>query len=124
MKSLKYSTIPQGGNFVLQIPDKLWPILMQNKTFEGIKPSPNPKPNPDGSRTVKLTPAQWQIFQDNQKKPPIPVPAEPKPGKEPTDKPSDKPDKPSEKPSNEPSDEITVTKDPSMLKNVAFFAST
>ena len=68
---------------MLKIPAPLWKIILQNKGFEGIKPTPNPKPNPDGSRTVKLTPAQWQIFQDNQKKAPVPVPAEP--GKEPTD---------------------------------------
>ena len=61
----------------------MWTILIQNKRFEGIKPTPNPKPNADDSRTVKLSPAQWQIFQDNQKNPAIPVPAT-EPGKEPS----------------------------------------
>ena len=55
---------------MLQIPEPVWKIVNQNKGFEGIKPTPNPKPNPDGSRTVKLTPAQWNIFQENQKKQP------------------------------------------------------
>merc|ERR1719204_526191 len=74
-----------SGKFILQIPAHLWTIILQNKGLEGIKPIPTPKPNPDGSRTVKLTPAQWKTFQDNQKKPPIPVPDKPEPGKEPTD---------------------------------------
>merc|ERR1719204_2730893 len=92
-----------SGKFVLQIPEPVWKIILQNKGFEGIKPTPDPKPNPDGSRTVKLTPAQWKTFQDNQKKPPIPVPVEPEPGKEPSDKPSEKPS----------DDSISVTKEPS-----------
>ena len=100
----------QGGKFVLQIPAPLWKIIQQNKGFDGIKPTPNPKSNPDGSRTVKLTPAQWVIFQENQKKAPVPVPAEPETGKEPSDKPSDKP---ADKPADKPTDEISVTKDPS-----------
>merc|ERR1719204_2894498 len=91
-------TQDSSGKFVLQIPEPVWKIIIQNKGFEGIKPTPDPKPNPDGSRTVKLTPAQWKTFQDNQKKPPIPVPVEPEPGKKPSDK---------------PADEISVTKDPS-----------
>ena len=53
----------------------MWTILVQNKTFEGIRPTPNPKPNPDGSYTVTLTVTQWKVFQDNQKKSPLPVPA-------------------------------------------------
>merc|ERR1719204_1708413 len=74
-----------SGKFILQIPAHLWTIILQNKGLEGIKPKPTPKPNPDGSRTVTLTPAQWQTFQDNQKKPPIAIPDKPEPGKEPTD---------------------------------------
>merc|ERR1719204_1947998 len=74
-----------SGKFILQIPAHLWTIILQNKGLEGIKPIPTPKPNPDGSRTVTLTPAQWQTFQDNQKKPPIAIPDKPEPGKEPTD---------------------------------------
>ena len=76
----------QGGKTVLQIPAPLWTILVQNKRFEGIRPTPNPKPNPDGSYTVKLTTTQFKVFEENQKKPAIPVPAEPAkpaPGKEP-----------------------------------------
>ena len=65
----------KGGNFVLRIPGALWIIIQQNRGFEGIEPAPQSKPNDDGSFTVTLTPAQWQIFQDNQKKPPVPVPA-------------------------------------------------
>merc|ERR1719204_2849409 len=91
-------TQDSSGKFVLQIPEPVWKIIIQNKGFEGIKPTPDPKPNPAGSRTVTLTPAQWKTFQDNQKKPPTPVPVEPEPGKKPSDK---------------PADEISVTKDPS-----------
>ena len=57
----------------MQIPATLWTILVQNKTFEGIRPTPNPKPNPDGSYTVILTVTQWKVFQENQKKAPITV---------------------------------------------------
>ena len=91
----------QGGKTVLQIPAPLWTILVQNKRFEGIRPTPNPKPNPDGSYTVKLTTTQFKVFEENQKKPAIPVPAEPAipaPGKEPEpEKPSpgQEPEKPS-----------------------------
>ena len=103
-------------------------ILVQNKRFEGIRPTPNPKPNPDGSYTVKLTTTQFKVFEENQKKPAIPVPAEPaKPasGKEPEpEKPSlgkepeksapgQEPKKPEEKPEEKPVDQITVTKEPS-----------
>ena len=103
-------------------------ILVQNKRFEGIRPTPNPKPNPDGSYTVKLTTTQFKVFEENQKKPAIPVPAEPAipaPGKEPEpEKPSlgkepeksapgQEPKKPEEKPEEKPVDRITVTKEPS-----------
>ena len=67
--------LDSGGKFVLKIPAALWVIILQNNGLAGITPTPNPKPNADGSRTVKLTPAQWKIFQDNQKKPPVPAPA-------------------------------------------------
>ena len=105
--------LTQGGKYVLQIPATLWTILIQNKRFEGIRPTPNPKPNPDGSYTVKLTTIQWKVFQENQKKPPVPVPAAPEPEKtapvEEAKKPEDKPERPEDK----PTDEISVTKDPS-----------
>jgi len=58
-----------SGKFVLQIPAALWKIIIQNKGFAGITPTPNPAPNANGSYTVKLNAAEWQIFQDNQKKP-------------------------------------------------------
>ena len=68
------SSKSQGGKYVLHIPATLWTILIQNKRFEGIKPSPeNTKPNPDGSYTVTLTTIQFKKFEENQKKPPIPV---------------------------------------------------
>ena len=85
----------------------MWTILIQNKRFEGIKPSPEgTKPNPDGSYTVTLTTVQWKTFEDNQKKPPVvvqaaPEPEKPAPGKEP------------EEPQDKPGDEITVTQEPS-----------
>ena len=83
---------------MLLIPANLWTIIIQNNGFEGIKPTPNPKPNTDGTYTVTLNPAQWQIFQENQKRPPIAAPAL-EPGTGPSEKPSD--------------DSITVTNDPS-----------
>ena len=92
----------QGGKHVLQIPASLWTILIQNKRFEGIRPSPNPRLNPDGSYTVELTTIQWNVFQDNQKKPPVLVPAEPEksaPGKKPESTSLvEEPEKPGEKP--------------------------
>ena len=66
---------------------------MQNNRFEGITLSSTPKPNPDGTYTITLTPADFEIFQDNQKKQPVAVPAE---------KPSD--------------DSVSVTQDPSMFQ--------
>ena len=51
----------------------MWTILIQNKRFEGIRPTPNPKPNPDGNYTVTLTTTQFKVFEENQKKPAIPV---------------------------------------------------
>ena len=62
-----------GGKFILRIPAGLWTIIMQNNGFAGINPTPNPAPNADGSYTVPLDAAQWQIFQDNQNKPAEPV---------------------------------------------------
>ena len=62
-------------------------------TFEGINPTPNPKPNPDGSYTVVLTIVQWQVFQE---KTPVPLMEIPPP--------------------KEPSDEtISITQNPSAL---------
>ena len=111
--------ITQGGKTVLHIPAPLMKILVQNKRFEGIRPTPDPKPNPDGSYTVKLTTTQFKVFEENQKKPAIPVPAEPAkpaPGKEPEPEksaPGQEPKKPEEKPEEKPVDRITVTKEPS-----------
>lgn len=48
-------------------------VIQQNNGFAGIEPAPQSKPNDDGSFTVVLTPPQWQIFQDNQNKPPVPA---------------------------------------------------
>ena len=106
---------------------------MQNKRFEGIKPAPNPKPNPDGSYTVTLTVTQWKVFQDNQKKPPVPVPAEPAqptsgeapnnqaPGKD-TEKspPDNEPEKKAAKPKKKPSEKITIEKDFRMSKHYLY----
>ena len=97
----------------------MWTILIQNKRFEGIRPTPNPKPNPDGSYTVKLTTIQWKVFQENQKKPPVPVPAAPEPeksapGKKPEKTaPVEEAKKPEDKPEDKPKDEITITQEPS-----------
>ena len=74
----------------------MWTILVQNKTFEGIRPTPNPKPNPDGSYTVTLTVTQWKVFQDNQKTTPLPVPAS--------------------EPAKQPDEKISVTNDPSAFQ--------
>ena len=49
---------------------------MQNNGFDGIPLKPAPTPNPDGSYIIKLTPQQWSIFQENQKRPPVSVPAD------------------------------------------------
>ena len=64
----------QGSRFILQIPAHLWKIIQQNNGFDGITLKPAPTPNPDGSYTIKLTPQQWKIFQENQKKSPVAVP--------------------------------------------------
>jgi hypothetical protein len=101
---------PKGGKHVLHIPASLWTILQQNRRFEGIRPTPNPKPNPDGSYTVKLSTIQWKVFQENQKKPPVPVPGEPAPEKP---VPVKEPEKPEEKPDDKPEEEITVIQEPS-----------
>ena len=90
----------------MQIPATLWTILVQNKRFDGIKPTPSPNPNPDGSYTVTLTVTQWKVFEENQKKPPVPVPAEPEPSKP----------APGKEPEEKPGEEITVTLEPSMFR--------
>ena len=36
--------------------------------FQGINLNPAPTPNSDGSYSVKLSPAQWNTFQENQAK--------------------------------------------------------
>ena len=102
-------------------------ILQINKRFDGIRPTPKPDENPDGSYTVRLTITQWQQFQDNIKKPADLLPLEDpskKPGK-PQETPEEK--KPEEKKPEEkkpeekkpeegkPGDEITITQEPSML---------
>lgn len=69
---------------------------MQNNGFAGITPTPSPSANPDGSFTVKLTPAEFQTFQDNQKN--QPAAAAPAPAGAPADDSS-----------------ISVTQDPSTL---------
>ena len=46
--------------------------MQQNNTFDGIDVKPTPTANPDGSYTVKLSPAQWAKFQENQANPPQP----------------------------------------------------
>ena len=94
----------------------MWKILQQNKRFDGIRLFPKPKPSPDGSYTITLTVTQWKVFQENQKKPPVSVPAEPAkpaPGKEPEKPTTGK--EPEEKPQEEPKEEITVTQEPSMF---------
>ena len=103
-KSVKVLAIrtPQGGNYILVIPGDLWPVLQTNERFAGIKPTPNPSPKPDGTRTVKLTPAQWQIFQDNMKKPSMLVPVD-----------DSVPDK-MRSDDDKAADNITVQQDPSM----------
>ena len=40
--------------------------MQQSNTLDGIDLKPTPTPNPDGSYTIKLTPAQWAKFQENQ----------------------------------------------------------
>ena len=117
MKCSKFN-FTQGGKRVLQIPAPMWRILLQNKRFDGIRLFPKPKPNPDQSYTVKLTVAQWNIFQENMKKPPVAVLAGPKPakpsGKEPESADSGvEPEKPEERPKGKSIDEFTVTEDPS-----------
>ena len=108
----------------MQIPATLWTILIQNKRFEGIRPTPNPKPNPDGSYTVKLTTIQWKVFQENQKKPPVSLPAAPEPAKTaPVEEPEitaprEEPKKPEDKPlkkSPKPEEKIHVERDFRML---------
>ena len=41
-------------------------IILTSNGFAGIKPAPKPSKNPDGSFTVKLSPADFKIFQMNQ----------------------------------------------------------
>ena len=50
------------------------------------------------------------MFQENQKKPPVPVPAAPEPEET---APVEEPKKPEDKPEDKPNDEITVTQEPS-----------
>ena len=111
----------QGGKTVLQIPAPLWTILVQNKRFEGIRPTPNPKANPDGSYTVKLTTTQFKVFEENQKKPAIPVPAEPEkpsPGQEPEKPaPGKEPKESTPAPEKKPDEKIKIEKDFRMFKH-------
>ena len=90
----------------MQIPAPMWKILQQNNRFDGIRLFPKPKPNPDQSYTVKLTVTQWNVFQENMKKPPVPVLAEPEPSKP----------APGKEPEEKPGEEITVTLEPSMFR--------
>ena len=59
---------------------------------------------------MKLTTIQWKVFQENQKKPLVPVPGEPAPVKP---VPVKEPEKPEEKPDDKPEEEITVIQEPS-----------
>ena len=49
---------------------------MQKNGFEGITLTPTPKPNPDGTYTIILTPAEFKIFEENQKKQPVVEPSD------------------------------------------------
>ena len=58
-----------GGNFLMRIPAATWQIILLNNGLEGIDLSSAPIDHPDGSYTIKLTPAQFQKFQANQARP-------------------------------------------------------
>ena len=91
----------------MQIPASLWKTLQTNERFKGIKPTPNAQPNPDGGYTVKLNPRQYQIFQDNMKKPAMLVPVDDS--------------VPEKVPADQPGDNIVVEKDPSMFTVVSLY---
>ena len=77
---------------------------MKNNLFHGIEPTPNPKPNEYGVYVVVLTAVQFQMFQDNQKRPPPQSPTSPMAAG-----PSG-----SDQGATSPTDTVVVTKDPSM----------
>lgn len=52
----------------MNVPGPTWRIIKTFDGFNGIKPTPNPRPTSNGSYNVKLTPAQYKIFQDNLQK--------------------------------------------------------
>ena len=83
------------------IPGSMWTILQTNERFEGINPTPNPAPGADGVRAVKLTPAQFEIFQANMKKPSMLVPVDDS--------------VPEKVRADQPGDNISVQQDPSRL---------
>ena len=58
----------------------MWGIIQQNNGMDGINLKPAPRPNANGSYTIKLTPAQWAKFQENQARPPVPQQASPAAG--------------------------------------------
>ena len=100
--------------------------------MKGIKLPRAPNANPDGSYNIKLTPDQWQTFQDNQQSQPqsAPEPAAQQPGAEqPGAEQSDAQQPATQKPGAQQPDaqqpaaqqpdapeqpEITASKDPSM----------
>ena len=62
---------------MLNIPAPLWRMIQLSNGFAGITLSPAPTANPNGSYSVKLTPAQWTIFQENQAKATVQAKEEP-----------------------------------------------
>lgn len=52
----------------MSIPGGMWSIIMANNGFAGINLSPKPRPNANGSYNIKLSAAEWAIFQQNQQK--------------------------------------------------------
>ena len=82
----------------MDIPAPLWKILQLNNGLDGIKLFPKPKPNKDGSYSLKMTPKQFKRFQENQKQI-AEKPATPQPASSPV-----------------PDEAISVSEDPSMSR--------
>ena len=85
--------------------------------MKGIKLPRAPKPNPDGSYNIKLTPDQWQTFQDNQQSQPqsAPEPAAQQPDAQQSDAQQPSAQQPdAQQPAAPEQPEITASKDPSM----------
>ena len=53
---------------MLHIPAPLWKMIQLSNGFAGINLSPAPVASADGSYNVQLSPAEWNIFQENQAK--------------------------------------------------------